>query len=193
MLPTLTLLTLLAAPAFLTPEDAVKAALSKDPTLAARSSEIEAAAGLLRESGLLKLNPEVGVSASTDGTRQTGSVVQPLSLTGEGLHGQRSARAALDAAKAAADRARFETAAETRRVYARAVVSRELQRFAEESRALVARLRGVAEARLAAGEGIDLDIRLARLEEARAMASWLEAQAEAAAADGDLAALIGMP
>lgn len=192
MLPILTLLSWLAVPAVLTPDQAVRAALSRDPALAARVAEVEAAAGLLRQSGPLQNNPEVGVSASTNGDRQSASLVQPLSLTGEGRHGLRAARAALEGAKAAAERARFETAAETRRVYTRAVVSRELQRFAEESRALLARLRGVAEARLAAGEGIDLDIRLARLEEARAMALWLAAQAETSATDADLAALIGM-
>ena len=192
MFSILTLLTVFAAPAVLMPDDAVRAALARDPALAARIADVEAATGLLRVSGLRQHNPEVDVSASTDGARQTGSLVQPLSLTGEGRHGVRSARAGLEAAKAAAERARFETAAETRRVYTRAVVSRELQRFAEESRALLARLRGVAEARLAAGEGIDLDVRLARLEEARAMASWLAAQAETSAADSDLAALIGM-
>lgn len=192
MLPILTLLSWLAIPAaVLTPNEAVRAALSRDPSLAARVAEVEAAAGLLRQSGPLQSNPEIDVSASTNGGRQTGAVVQPLSITGEGRHGLRAARASLDAAKAAAERARFETAAATRRVYTRAVVARELQRFAEESRALLARLRGVAEARLAAGEGIDLDVRLARLEEARAMASWLEAQAETSAADADLAALIG--
>lgn len=192
MLPLLTLLTSLAVPAVLTPEDAVRAALASDPALAARLADVEAATGLRRESVLFSRNPEVDVSVSTDGTRRTGSLVQPLSLTGEGRHRARSARAGLDAAKAAAERARFESAATTRRVYARAVVSRELLRFAEEDRALLARLRGVAEARVAAGEGIDLDLRLARLEEARAMAAWLEAQAGASAADADLAALIGM-
>jgi len=193
MLRLLTLLTsFAAAPAVLTPDQAVRAALANDPALAARAADVAAADGLRREAAFLSRNPEVEVSSSTDGTRQTGSLVQPFSLTGEGLHRARSARAGLEAAEAAAERGRFETAATTRRVYARAVVSRELLRLAEEDRALLARLRDVAEARLAAGEGIDLDLRLARLEEARAMAAWLEAQAAAAAADADLATLIGM-
>jgi len=118
-------------------------------------------------------------------------VVQPVSATGEGLSAARSARAGLESAGASAERDRFETAAAARRAYARAVVAREQLRFAEEDRNLLARLRGVAEARVAAGEGVDLDLRLARLEEARAMAAWLDAHAEASAADADLAALIG--
>ena len=192
MLQLLTLLTLLAAPVVLTPVEAVRAALASDPALAARVAEVETAIGLRRVNGFLRNNPEVSVSVSTDGTRRSGSLVQPLSLTGEGLHSARSAQAGLEAAKAAANRARFESSAATRRAYARAVLSRELLRFAEEGRALLVRLRGVAEARISAGEGIDLDLRLARLEEARALAAWLEAQAAASAADADLAALIGM-
>ncbi len=194
MLPLLTLLTSFAvAPAVLTPDQAVLAALAKDPALVARVADVEAAQGLRRESELfLPRNPEVDVSTSTDGTRQTGSLVQPFSLSGEDRHRARSARAGLEAAEAAAVRGRFETAATTRSVYVRAVVFRELLRFAEEDRALLARLRGVAEARIAAGEGIDLDLRLARLEEARATGAWLEAQAAAAAAEAELAALVGM-
>ncbi len=145
-----------------------------------------------RETFFLGNNPEITLSSTTDRARRCGSVTQPLSLTGEGIHAARSVRAGLDAAKAAAERAHFETAATTRRAYSRAVLARELLRFAEEDRALLARQRGVAEARVAAGEGVDLDLRLARLEQARAMAAWLDAQAQATASDTDLAALIGM-
>lgn len=191
MLPLVTLLTSLVTAAVLTPDDAVRAALENDPALAARVADLDAAVGLRRESLVLGENPEVEVSGTTDGTRLNGAVTQPLSITGEGFNAARSARAGLQGAKAAAERARFETAATTRLAYARAVVARELLRFAEDDRALLARLRGVAEARVAAGEGVDLDLRLARLEQARAMAAWLDAQAEASAADADLAALIG--
>ena len=182
--PLLTLLTVL------TPDEAVRSALARDPALAARVADVEAATGLQRESGFLRHNPEV--STSIDRTTQTISVVQPLSLTGEGMHATRSAEAGLDAARAAAERARFETAAATRRAYARAVLARQQLRLAEEDRVLLARLRGVAEARVAAGENIDLDVRLARLEQARAMKAWLDAQAQASESDADLAALVGM-
>ena len=176
----------------LSPADAVRAALANDPTLAALRADVDAATGLRQESGFLRHNPEVDLSVSTDGSRLTGAVVQPLSVTGEGINAAASARAGLESAEASAERGRFETAAAARRAYARAVVAREQLGFAEEDRELLARLRGVAEARLAAGEGVDLDVRLARLEEARAMAAWLDAHAEASAADADLAALIGM-
>ncbi len=192
MFPLLALLMLLTTATALTPEDAVRAALLHDPALAARVGELDAATGLRREGFLLRHNPEVDVSVSTDGTRRTGAVVQPLSITGEGINAARHARANLDAAKASADRARFETAATTRRAYARAVLARELLRLADEDRTLLARLRSVAEARVAAGEGVDLDLRLARLEQARAMAAWLDAQAQASAADAELAALTGV-
>jgi cobalt-zinc-cadmium efflux system outer membrane protein len=176
----------------LSPTEAVRLALAHDPGLAARRADVDAASGLRQESGFLRNNPEVDLSLSTDGTRLTGSVVQPLSVTGEGFSASRGARAGLESAEAAAERGRFETAAAARRAYARAVVAREQLRFAEEDRALLARLRGVAEARVAAGEGVELDLRLARLEEARAMAARLDAHEEATAADADLAALIGM-
>lgn len=186
-----TLLSSLARGDVLTPGEAVRAALLHDPALAARMGEVEAATGARRESGWLLHNPEVDVSTSTDGERFTAAVVQPLSLSGEGLHARRSARAGLEAASASAKRARFETAAMTRRAYARAVLAREQLLFADEDRALIARLRDVAEARLAAGEGIDLDLRLARLEQARALAAWLEAQSQSSASDVELAGLIG--
>ena len=192
MLALLTLLTSLSTSALLTPDEAVRAALASDPALAARLADVEAATGARREPTFLRHNPEVEVSASNDGTRLSGSAVQPLSLTGEGIKAARSARATLDAAKAAADRARFETAASTRRAYTRAVLARELLRLAEQDWALLARLRRVAEARLAAGEGVDLELRLTRLEQARAMVAWLDAQAQASASDADLAALIGV-
>ena len=192
MLLLLTLVGAITTSNVLTADDAVRAALLHDPTLAARVADVDAATGLRRESIFLRRNPEVDLSVSTDGSRRTGAAVQPLSITGEGIHAARSARASLDAAKAAAERARFETAAATRRAYARAVLARELLRLADEDRALLARLRTVAEARLAAGEGVDLDLRLARLEQARAMAAWLEAEAQVSAADVDLAAITGM-
>lgn len=191
----LTLLTLLTASvanaATLTPDEAVSAALANDPALASRIAAVDAAVGVRREALLFRNNPEVEVFKSTRGDRFAGKISQPLSLTGEGFDASRSARAGVDAAEASAERARFETAANARRAYARAVLEREKLRFAEEDRNLLARLRGVAEKRVAAGEGVDLDLRLARLEQARAMAAWLDAQADASAADADLAALIG--
>jgi cobalt-zinc-cadmium efflux system outer membrane protein len=190
MLTFLALITL-AHTAELSATEAVRLALAHDPELAGLRAQVDAARGSRQENAFLRYNPEVDVSASTDGQKLTGAVVQPLSITGEGLSASRSARAGLEAAEAAAERGRFETAAATRRAYARAVVSREQLRFAEADRALLARLRGIAEARLAAGEGVDLDLRLARLEEARALAAWLGAQEEATAADAELAALTG--
>ena len=176
----------------LLPDEAVRAALARDPALVSRLADVEAATGRLRdESAFLRRNPTADIAVSTDGDRLTGSLVQPFSLTGEGRHAARSARAGLEAANASAERARFETAAATRRAYAQAVLAREFLRFAQNDRTLLARLRKVAEARVAAGEGVDLDLRLARLEEARAMGAWLDAQAEASESDIDVAALIG--
>ncbi len=192
MLTLLTLLTSLATAAVMTPDDAVRAALASDPALAARRADVDAAAGMRSSGRFLGHNPEVEVSFSDDRSRLTGSVTQPLSITGEGLFAFRSAGASLRAARAAVDRGRFETAATTRRAYARAVLGRELVRLAEDDRALLARLREVAEARMAAGEGVDLDLRLARLEQARALSAWLDAHAQASESDVDLAALIGM-
>lgn len=191
MLNVLTLLTSLATAAVMTPDDAVRAALASDPALAARRADVDAAAGLRSSGRFLGHNPEVEVSFSGDRSRLTGSVTQPLSITGEGLFASRSAGASLQAARAAVDRGRFETAATTRRAYARAVLGRELVRLAEDDRALLARLREVAEARMAAGEGVALDLRLARLEQARALSAWLDAHAQASVSDVELAALIG--
>lgn len=189
MFSLLTVLLLSATATVLTPDAAVQAALTNDPALAAREAEVETATGLRRQSGFLIHNPEI--SGAADRTGVTIGIVQPLSVTGEGTLAAQSAQANLDAATSAAERARFETAASTRRAYARAVLARELLRLAEEDRTLLERLRGVAEARAAAGSGIDLDLRLARLEQARAVAAWLDAQAQASESDAELAALIG--
>lgn len=191
MLSVLTLLAALSSAEVLTPADAVRAALKHDPALVAREAELDAARGLQRQTLFLGRNPVLEVAASRDRSRTAGSLKQPFSVTGEGIHAGRSARAGLEAAKASLDRARFETAASTRRAYALAVNARERLRFANADRLLLERLRGIAEARVNAGEGADLDLRLARLEEARAVAALLEAQAEATQFDVELSGLIG--
>lgn len=181
-----------AADAALTPSDVVRAALENDPSLVASQADADAAIGARRE-GVFRLpNPEVSADLATNGEQRVGgSLVQPVSISGESIFASRSASANADAAQAGAKRAMYVTAANARRAYARAVLEREKLRFAEEDRTLLSRLRSIAERRVAAGEGIDLDLRLARLEEARAAAAWLDAQAEASAADIDLASLIG--
>ena len=192
MLPVLALLSSLATGTVLTPNDAVRAALTNDPALAARVAELDAATGLRHTSFLFRQNPLADFTVATDGSRVTGSLVQPVSITGAGILAARSARANFDAAKAAVERARFETAAMARRAYTLSVLAREQLRLAGEDRALLARLRSVAEARVKAGEGVDLDLRLARLEEARALAAWLDAQAQASESDVELAGIIGI-
>lgn len=191
MLSILTLLLISTEMTVLSPEDAVRAALLNDPTLAAQRANLDAAAGQRGSNRFLGHNPEVTASSTRDRSRQTGSITQPLSITGEGIFAVRSSSAGLQSARASLERARFETAAATRMAYARTVLSRELVRLAEEDQALLARLRGIAEARVAVGEGVDLDLRLARLEQARALSAWLEAHAQASQADIELSALIG--
>ena len=111
--------------AMLTPDDVVRAALANDPALASRIADVDAAVGVRRESLLFQHNPELDTLVSTDGDRYAGTVVQRLSISGEGFNASRSASAAVDAAEASAERARFETAANARRTYARAVLGRE--------------------------------------------------------------------
>ncbi|MFZ5480814.1 MAG: TolC family protein [Myxococcota bacterium] len=179
-----------ALAASLSPDEAVTAALAVNPDVARAEADLSAARGSSRQTALLRENPEVEGSYSLAGDRIEGSVGQPLSLTGEGLADHRSARARVAAAEAAAQRARLTIAAETRSAYVDAVVKHRIAALSRAAFELASRQLTATEARVAAGEASDLDLRLARLEQAKAARELLGARAAEAQALAALSTLV---
>ncbi|MSQ03155.1 MAG: hypothetical protein EXR71_14910 [Myxococcales bacterium] len=177
--------------AAMTPAEAVTAALAHDPALAAAEARVDAGKGALSGASWLRHNPRVSGRLGADRLELEAS--QAVSLSGEGLAAARSARSSLDAAEAALDRARLVTAAEARRAWLRAAVAEADVEIAAAELAGATRLREAAVKRVAAGESADFEVRLARLEEARAVGLMLRARASLAAARATLAAITGDP
>lgn len=175
--------------AAMTPGEAVTAALAHDPALAAAEARVEAGNGALTEASWLRHNPRV--SGRLGDERLELEASQAVSVSGEGLAAARSARASLDAAEAARDRARLVTAAEARLAWLRAAVAEADVEIASDELAGATRLREAAVKRVAAGESADFEVRLARLEEARAVGLVLHARASLAEARATLAAITG--
>ena len=177
--------------AAMTPDEAVKAALAHDPALAAAEASVEAGKGSLAGASWLRENPRVNGRVGDERLELEAS--QAVSLSGEGLSAARSARAALDSAEATRDRARLLTAAGARRAWLSAAVASTDVEIATAELTGATRLREAAEKRLKAGDAAEFELRLARLEEARAVGLVLRARASLAEARASLAALTGDP
>jgi len=157
---------------------AVQAALAADPGIAELEVERALAMGQVVDHRFLRINPELEVRHALAGTLTEASLTQPISLSGEGIHGARAAQARVEAAEARLMRARLALAARTRQALAGAVYAHGKAQFASESLLLATDLRRTVEARFEAGETSMLDLRLARLEEAEAVAAALESDRE---------------
>lgn len=181
----------LAAP--ITVDEVVRAALSHDPLVAAAEAEVTAAEGARRAATGLRVDPTLEARLGFGLTQHEVSLTQPVSLSGEGVAAVRAADAGMRAALAERDRVRLFVAAEARRRLIAAVAADALLERTREVLALVADLREAAEARLASGEAAELEVHLARLEEAAAAADVATAQRSALAAREDLAAMTRLP
>lgn len=177
----------LAAP--LTPDDAVAAALASNPDVARADGELAAAKGASRQSVFLRENPEIDAGYAVVGDKVDLSIGQPLSVTGEGAADHKSQRARVAAAEASATRTRLEVAAETRTAYVEAVVARDGAKLARQAFDLASRQLSATEARVRAGEATDLDLRLARLDQAKAARELLAARSAEADALASLSTL----
>jgi outer membrane protein TolC len=187
----LVLASALAGP--VSPDSVVDAALTHAPGVAVAQARVDSARGAQQQSGGLRHNPELQLGVSVDGSRVQGQVSQPLSVTGEGIHDRRASTADLDSAEASLRRARFVTAADARRAYARLSLAEAALAVADKQLEGATRLRQAAEARLAVGDAPELDAQLARLEQARAVAAWLDAGQERAEALAALVSMTGLP
>lgn len=175
----------------MTPDEAVRAATAFDPTLAEADAERLEAKGERRAASGLRHNPELELAADLGGARLEASVTQPLSLTGAGFADARSGRFRAEAAETDYHRALLTSAAEARRAWAVLAAAEGRLRAAEAERRGAAVARSATEARRGVGEASDLALELARLDEARAVAGWLQALDTRAQAQAALAALTG--
>jgi outer membrane protein TolC len=179
----------LAAP--LTADEVVAAALSRDPALAEAEANVLAAEGERCASTGLRHDPTLQARVGFGLPQHEASLTQPLSLSGEGLAAAKAADASLKAALAQRDRRRLEVAAAARKGMIWAIAAEASVARADEILRLTADLRVTAEARLAAGDGTELEVHLARLEEAAAAADQLAARRDALSAREALAATTG--
>jgi outer membrane protein TolC len=175
----------------LTPEEAVRSALSHAPDVAAAEGRVDAARGALAASRGLSANPTLNGRVGPE--RLELELTQAVSLTGAGRTAAGAARAEVEAAEAALTRARLVAAAETRRAYVRASAAETRSTLADRERETARRLREASEARVKAGAAAELEAQVARLGEARAMGAWIGAVDAAATARAALAALVAAP
>lgn len=167
-----------AAAAPLSADDVVRQALSNHPDSVAARAAIEVAQAERRSVGLLTANPVVEAQISAGYTYAQGVV--PLSLTGAGWAARRASSLDADAARSFSHRTDLVVAAAARQAWLRASASERQAKLAQELLSLAGRLRQIVEARAAADEASALDVNLARVAEARAVADALALQAEAA-------------
>ncbi len=181
----------LAAP--LTADDAVARSLQRSVDVARATAEVEATRGESRATALFRSDPTVLGRWAAIGDLHGVSVVQPVSITGQGLAAHRSARARVASAISTEVRTRLEVAAVTRLAWAHAVEARQRVALAEQALALAIRLREGAEAREATGDASLLDARLARLQESEARSTWMVAVSDEGRRLAELAAWTGVP
>lgn len=181
----------MAAP--LTAVDAVRLGLPAHPSVAAAEAEHIAARGEARQTLLFQDNPSLSVGYGLGGDRLDADLAQPLSLTGEGLAARQAASLRVEATAYALERARLVAAAEIRAAWVEAVVAHERAALLAENFELATRLLRATEARQAVGDATELELRLARLEQARAAGDLLEAGANERDALSALAAVVGRP
>lgn len=181
----------LAAP--LTPDFAVEQALERSVDVAAAEAALETAQGEARATALFRSDPMVQGRWAAVGDMHGVSVVQPLSVTGEGMAAHRGAVASVQQATASQARTRLEIAAATRLAWVSAVEAQQRVVLADDGLAVASRLRQGAEAREASGDGSLLHARMARLQETEARAAWTVAVADEGARLAALAAWTGVP
>ena len=181
---------LLASAAFaqdlLLADEVVRYALAHHPDPIGARQAIEVAKAERREVALLSANP--ALEAQLSGSTQYVQGAQPISPTGAGFSARKAARLQAEAALSAAQRTDLVVATEARLAWMRAAAADRQAVLAEELLALAGSLRQTVEALAAADEASILDVNLARVAEARAVADTLALRAEAAKRRQELAA-----
>jgi cobalt-zinc-cadmium efflux system outer membrane protein len=169
-------------------DDVVRHALEHHPDAVAARGALDVASALRRDTVVFIDNPQADLGLAVVGDLVQGALSQPLSLTGEGWYARSAARSAQTAAEAANRRSTFVLAAAARAAYVRARAADERASLADQALADASMLRVALEDRGRAGEIAPLDVRLARLAEARTTAAALAARRDATFARAALAA-----
>lgn len=189
----------MAAEELLTPDAAVRLALSNNPDLRELAAEIDAAkARVAGASLLLRSNPSLTVTAgprrsATGRSRDESlSLLQPLEIGGQRRARIDAAQAGLAAAEARLRARRVETATTVRETFGRALAAAQKTRLAGE--ALTVAQEGViaAQERFEAGAAALLEVNTARVEAGRMARDRAEAERRSAAALADLHLLLGL-
>ncbi len=173
-------------------DDVVAAALELSPDLASAMATVDRAKAQLAAARGLRANPTLDVRLGFGLPQHEVALSQPVSLSGEGIAAAAAAEASVRAAEAALQRVRMQTATDARRALVNAITTEATRGLAEDLRALTATLREATEARRDAGEASDLEVQLARLDEAAAHADVIAATQAALAARAALAHLTGL-
>lgn len=176
------------------PLDAARAAVAaraRSPEVAEARAELGRLAGQHRAACGIQSDPTVQASAAVVGEAWSVSVLQPLSLSGEGAAACRAAGHAQDAARSRLVRTELEVAAAARRAWVGAVAAAGQQDLAARGLEVAERIAAAARARAAVGEASQLDLRLAVLQVEQARTGWLEARVAAGHHRATLAVLVG--
>ncbi|MBK9370995.1 MAG: TolC family protein [Deltaproteobacteria bacterium] len=176
----------------LSPDEVVRAALAQDPALARAEAEVTAAEGALRAATGLRYDPTLEARLGFGLTQHEVSLSQPFSFSGEGRAAAQAARAGLEAAEAERAQRRLEVAAAARLGMIEVIDAQAEVARAKEAVVLTQRIRAQVERRLASGDVGELEVHLARLEEAAAVGGLLTAQTRLLEAQASLAATTGL-
>jgi len=157
----------------------VARAIRMSPTLTELEGRLETARAQLTQSQLLLDNPSVDADWDVADDYSALRITQPFGPPGYRRALRKAARHQIAAEEARLKRARLEVAQQTRLLLIEASIAHQNARLAEENDTLSARLSTIVQAKVTVGEAAVLDLRLARLEEAQALAELLEtSQAE---------------
>ena len=176
----------------LTADQAVSQAQTRSATIARSMSNIGRTEGVVSAECGLRNDPTLRGSTAVVGEAWSLSLVQPISLTGEGRAACSGARRTHEAAVATAQRVQLEVAAETRRAWVGAVVARQQRQIAERALAAAQEIEASARKRQAVGEASQLDLRLARLQVERVRTAWMFATVEEGRQLADLSGQVGV-
>jgi cobalt-zinc-cadmium efflux system outer membrane protein len=181
------------APVELTLEQAVAEAAANSPVLAVDRREIDIAAGERRQASTFEFNPEFELESDTEGETRSVGLSQTLWLKGQRSLRMKRAEAGLLRAESSVRNAEREALADTLKAFSELLVSQHRLELAEEILAVARQVRDAAEKLFEAGEVPQLDVFRAAVEVRQAESQVLAQRQSVAAAQRELALLIGRP
>jgi cobalt-zinc-cadmium efflux system outer membrane protein len=177
----------------LTLEQAVELALANDPRLAAAEAAVEAAKGNQKAAGAPP-NPDLDLTPVTSNRRSADlqfGLTQIFEISGRRSIRRRAAAAVLDHTQQHGEAVRRQITAQVREAYFHVLEVDAHVQAVQETIALVARLQGLAQERLDAGDVPRADLVRAQFELTKAQQELPPTQAEAESARAALNVLLG--